>query len=325
MCEREVDFMTILITGGAGFIGSHLVEKLSNSSEKIIVLDNLSSGSFNLRLLKELNDVTIIKGEITDTQLLNELIAKCTKIYHLAAMNRAPRSIEDPLLSNKVNITGTLKILESARKFDIESIVFASSSSVYGRSEKFPRRENGETFPAHPYAVGKLASEYYCDIYYQLYGLKVKVLRYFAVYGPRQSPTLKYAAVIPIFVMNAIAGKSNTIYGNGTQTRNFTYVDDTVKATIEAMKNKRASGKIINVASPREVSLIEILDILKRISGNESDVQYKDWRQGDAKRAIPDLTRANDILALTKCIQIEEGLKKVFEWYKLNPNFFRSP
>ncbi|MHA1932815.1 MAG: GDP-mannose 4,6-dehydratase [Promethearchaeota archaeon] len=315
--------MTVLITGGAGFIGSHLIEALIESNVQIIVLDDLSSGSHNLKLLKKFKNVNIRKGDITDDQLLNELVAECSEIYHLAAMNRAPRSIENPLYSNKINITGTLKILEAARKFDVDRMVFASSSSVYGRSKIFPRRENGETLPAHPYALGKLASEYYCDIYYQLYGIKVKKLRYFAVYGPRQSPTIKYAAVIPIFTMNVIAGKKNTIFGDGTQTRNFTFVKDTVKATIEAMNTDKATGKIINVASPREVSLLDLLEILAQITGEKVDVQYEEWRKGDAKRAVPDLTLAGEILGMNKCIQIEEGLKEVFSWYKENPTFFQ--
>ena len=220
--------MVTLITGGAGFIGSHLAEQLSEKNEEMIILDNLSTGTHNLELLRKLKNVSIIKGDITDQQLIKECVSKCTKIYHLAAMNRAPRSIDNPIQSHEMNVTGTLYLLEAARNHDIKNLVFTSSSSVYGRSEQFPRRESGKTRPSHPYAVGKLASEYYCDVYQHLYGLNIKILRYFAVYGPRQSPKMKYAAVIPTFINNIIKNKKITIYGDGTQTRNFTFVNDTV-------------------------------------------------------------------------------------------------
>ncbi|MFX0126420.1 MAG: NAD-dependent epimerase/dehydratase family protein [Candidatus Hodarchaeota archaeon] len=314
--------MSILITGGAGFIGSHLVEALVKLDSDIIVLDNFSTGRFNLHLLEKYPSVTVVKGDIADWDTVNRLTAKSSKIFHLAAMNRAPRSIEDPLLSNEINITGTLYILEAARKHSVERIVFASSSSVYGRSEVFPRRENGETRPAHPYAVGKLASEYYCDIYHFLYGLNITSLRYFAVYGPRQSPFITYAAVIPVFIRNLIEGNPITIFGDGTQTRNFTFVEDTVRSTIMAMDSNKTSGKILNVASQREVSLNELLKIIEEISGQSIKVRYEDWRQGDAKRAVPDLALAKRIIGFVPETSIKEGVKRTYEWFKANPDYF---
>ncbi len=311
-----------LISGGAGFIGSHLVENLSKQGEELIVLDDFSAGIHNLNLLKTLETVTLVEGNILDSELVNKLVAKSSKIYHLAAMNRAQHSIENPLNAHEVNLTGTLNILEAARKYDVEKVVFASSSSVYGVSQKFPRREDGETKPAHPYAVGKLASEHYCNVYYHLFGLKIKILRYFAVYGPRQSSTLKYAAVIPIFIRNLIEKKPITVYGDGTQRRNFTFVDDTVKATIAAMKSNKATGKTINISNEKEISLNEVIKHLEKIVNYPIQIIYQDWRKGDAKRAPADISLAKTILGLTPETTIEQGLKKTYDWTINNLNFF---
>lgn len=314
--------MTTLITGGAGFIGSHLVEVLANQDEEIIVLDDFSTGTQNLILLKKLKNVTVTGGNVIDFEIINDLVSNCSNIYHLAAMNRAQRGIENPLYAHKVNTTGSLNILEAARKNDVEGIVFTSSSSVYGRSPEFPRRETGITQPAHPYAVGKLSSEYYCDVYHHLFGLKVKILRYFAVYGPRQSPTLEYAAVIPTFIKKTIQREPLKVYGDGTQRRNFTYVEDVVKATLTAMKSNRATGKIINIANENEIALNKVIKILEKISGHSIQVNYEDWQIGDAMRAPADILMAKEILGVKKQIGIEEGLRKTYEWILRNPYYF---
>jgi UDP-glucose 4-epimerase len=314
--------MTVFITGGAGFIGSHLVEEMSKTKEKIIIFDDFSAGKHNLPFLKDLSNVSIIKGSITDYNSVKQSISQCSEIVHLAAMNRAPLSIENPILANEVNVNGTLNILEAARKYDIQKIVFASSSSVYGRSPKYPRREIDKPHPAHPYAVGKLASELYCDVYHHLYGLQIAVLRYFAVYGPRQSSTIRYAAVIPIFVNCIIQGNPLPIYGDGTQRRNFTFVEDTVKVTIAAINSDSATGKVINISSPIEVSLNQIIDILEQISGKKGKKMFKNWRKGDVKQAPPDLSLAEKVIGDMPRTSIREGIEKTYNWYLNFPNYF---
>ncbi|PWI49280.1 LPS biosynthesis protein WbpP [Candidatus Heimdallarchaeota archaeon B3_Heim] len=314
--------MSIFISGGAGFIGSHLAETLSKKDEKITIYDNFSAGRFNNKLLENFPNIRIIDGDITDYPKLNDAMKGCVKIYHLAALNRAPRSIENPFLSNSVNITGTLNLLEIARKMDIKDFAFSSSSSVYGLSEQFPRKEDGKTIPTHPYGVGKLSSEYYCNVYHQLYGINVVILRYFAVYGPRQSPNMKYSAVIPIFIKAFLSGKTIAVYGDGEQKRNFTYVSDTINATIKAMKLNKGGYKIINIANHNEVTLNEILERLKEISGRKPDVAYKPFRKGDVKRANPDLSRMNFDLGYQAQNNIESGLRKTFEWYQKHPRYF---
>ncbi|MFX0125400.1 MAG: NAD-dependent epimerase/dehydratase family protein [Candidatus Hodarchaeota archaeon] len=314
--------MKILITGGAGFIGSHLVESIAKQGNEIMVLDDFSTGTHNLSLLKSLKNVTVVEGTISNSHLVDNVVSNCSIIYHLAAMNRAQRSIENPLAAHEVNITGTLNILEAARRYDIEGIVFASSSSVYGSSKEFPRREDNSCKPIHPYAVGKLASEHYCIVYYHLYGLNVKILRYFAVYGPRQSPMLPYAAVIPIFIKKAISKKKLTIFGDGTQRRNFTFVEDTVQATIAAMKSLGATGRILNIANENEISLNEVISILERISGHSLQVTYEDWRLGDIKRAPADISSCKEILGIEPTTTIADGIKKTYEWNLKNPRYF---
>ncbi|NHJ25039.1 MAG: NAD-dependent epimerase/dehydratase family protein [Candidatus Lokiarchaeota archaeon] len=316
--------MKSLVTGGAGFIGSHLVKKLVENKQEVIVLDNFSSGRYNYKFLETMPKVDIIEGSIINRDVVHDAISQCDNIYHLAAFNRVPRSIEDPILSNEINITGTLNILEAARKFDIESIVYSSSSSVYGMSKEFPRVENCNPMPKSPYAVGKLASEYYCQVYEDLYNIKVKILRYFAVYGPKQSPIIKYAAVIPYFILNALNGRKLPVYGDGNQRRNFTFVEDTVNATILAMKSDRASGEIINIANESEISLNEIIDLLKEELNKDILVEYYPWRKGDVKHAYPDLSKMKKILGYRSIYSIEKGIKTTLDWYKSNPSYFED-
>ncbi|MHA2244559.1 MAG: NAD-dependent epimerase/dehydratase family protein [Candidatus Hodarchaeales archaeon] len=314
--------MVTLVTGGAGFIGSHLIETLSKLGEEIIILDNFSIGSYNLPFLRKFENITIIEGDITNQETVNDVVAKSSKIFHLAAMNRAPRSIENPIKSNEANITGTLYILEAARKHNIEGVVFASSSSVYGRSGDLPRKEDGKTCPSHPYAVGKLASEYYCDVFNYLYGLKVKILRYFAVYGPRQSSKVKYAAVIPIFIKNVIKGKPITVFGDGTQTRNFTFVKDNVKATIAAMESNKSTARILNIANQTEISINQVIKYLEEISGRTIKTNYNDWRHGDIKRSPAYTESTKKILGFEAGTSIIEGLKLTYNWHLNNHNYF---
>lgn len=314
--------MAVLITGGAGFIGSHLVEKLSETEDEVIVLDDFTSGRQNIAVLDKLTNVSIITGSITNFELIKDLASSSSRIYHLAALNRVPRSIEDPLLANEVNITGTLNILEAARNSDVEEVLFSSSSSVYGNSDKFPRKENGEVIPKNPYAVGKLAAENYCKVYQEIYGLKVKILRYFAVYGPRQSPNIKYAAVVPLFLRNAIYNEVLPVFGDGMQRRNFTYVSDVVDATIRIMDTKKTNGMIINIANESEVSLNDIVKLLKDITNKELLVRYLPWRIGDVKRVSPDISRLKEIIGFNPNISIEEGLRRSYIWYKANLTYF---
>ncbi|MFW9995703.1 MAG: NAD-dependent epimerase/dehydratase family protein, partial [Candidatus Odinarchaeota archaeon] len=256
----------VLITGGAGFIGSHLVERFIDVRKTgIIVLDDLSAGNHNVKLLKSLQ-IELVIGDITSKEILSGLPREIDAIIHLAAMNRAPRSIKDPVQSNKVNVCGTVEILELARQRDCR-VIFASSSSVFGQLSVTPRPEETTDFlPSHPYGLGKMASEHYCRLYQELYGLDTRIIRYFAVYGPRQSPKLTYSAVIPKFINAVINDQPVTLFG-GEQSRHFTFVKDTVEATYLLSRAEKTRKKVFQIGGMEEITINELVNILEEIAG----------------------------------------------------------
>jgi nucleoside-diphosphate-sugar epimerase len=313
--------MTVLVTGGAGFIGSHLAEALLARGEDVIVFDNLGVGSQNVAPLKAAG-ASVVKGDICDAAAIHKTMRSVDSVFHLAAMNRAQRSIARPLEANAVNVDGTLNVLEAARKHDVERFVFASSSSVYGGGAT-KLSEDAKPKPLHPYGVGKLAGEEYCRVYNDLYSLKTVSLRYVSVYGPRQRADIEYAAVIPKFIGAMLARKPLTVYGTGAQTRQFTFVRDTVDATLAAWRApasraSRAWGGVFNVATSEETSVNEIVRCLERLARAKAKVRREAMPASDPLRNAIDVRAAKRALGFSAKYSFERGLRETFEWFERN-------
>ncbi|MEW6104045.1 MAG: NAD-dependent epimerase/dehydratase family protein [bacterium] len=306
--------MKVLVTGGAGFIGSHLVEGLVSSGCDVIVIDNLSVSDCNISILKNLG-ASINICNIANFDEIKGLFKGVDKVFHLAAMNRAQRSIENPLLANEYNITGTLNVLEASKRAGVSMFINVSSSSVYAGVRDRLLSEDMPLLPPHPYGVGKLAGEHYARIYYELYGMQYVTLRYFSVYGPRQLGDIDKAGVIAKFIHSAFSNKPLTIYGNGEQKRNFTYVSDVCSLTIKAGETKEAIGKVINLANPNEVSVNYLADVIKKILGRNLKVEYLPPISGDPKRNPADISRLKEIFGFSPKVDFREGIEKTIDWY----------
>ena len=296
----------ILVTGGCGFIGSNMVEELHETND-VVVLDDLSTGyRHNLDGLK----VSLIEGSITDIDKVHEASEGIDYVFHLAALPSVPRSVADPLTSNEINITGTLNVLMAAKECGVKKLVFASSSAVYGDSPIQPKVEDMFPEPLSPYAVNKLTGEYYCQVFNDLYGLPTTSVRYFNVYGPRQDPDSEYAAVIPKFISMMKDGTPPTIYGDGEQTRDFTYVRDTVQGTIRAAIMPSVDGMVVNIASGKSITLNELVEVLSRIMKSETESSYTPSREGDIKHSQADISKARD-MAYAPAYDTESGLREM--------------
>lgn len=304
-----------LVTGGAGFIGSNIAHELVKRKEKVIILDNLSNGKLNN--LKEIRkQIKFIEGDVRDLPLLKRITKNVDFVLHQAALRGVFQSVQKPLEVNEVNITGTLNVLMAARENKVKRVVFASSSSVYGN---LPSGRNVETLalrPESPYALTKLAGEEYCRLFNKLFGLKTVVLRYFNVFGPRQNPNDPYAAVIPIFINNALKGKSSEIHGNGKQSRDFTYVENIVRANLLATVAKNAAGQAFNIAAGQTTSIQNLHDKIQEFLGINILPAYKENRPGDMPRSHANISKARKFLKYSSPISFDEGLKKVIIWYK---------
>lgn len=301
--------MRYIITGGAGFIGSHLAEELVRRRKKVVVIDNLSTGNIkNLAAIR--HKIEFIKGDILNLELLKKTIEKEDIIFHQAALPSVARSLQDPLLSNRVNVEGTLNVLISARDNNAKRIVFASSSSVYGDSVKLPKTESMCQNPKSPYALTKLTAETYMGLFYKLYGLETVSLRYFNVFGPRQDPSSQYSAVIPKFISMIKEGKQPVIYGDGKQSRDFTYVANVVSANILASESKKASGEFMNVACGERFTLVKLIKELEKIIGKKVTINFSDERKGDVKHSLADIRKAKELLGYEVKVKFSEGLRK---------------
>ena len=304
-----------LVTGGAGFIGSNIVGELVSRSEDVVVFDDLSTGhEKNLEGIG--SEIEFIKGDIRNADEVRAAMKGVDHVLHQAALASVPRSIDDPLLVNDVNINGTLTVLEEAKKAGVKNLVYAASSSAYGETEKLPKTEDILPCPLSPYAVTKLVGEYYCSVYSQVYGLPTISIRYFNVFGPKQDPASQYAAVIPIFISHLLKGKAPTIYGDGEQSRDFTYVKNVVNANIAASKCGAASGQMINVACGGKYTLNELYSILSGLIGVDIDPVYAETRPGDVKHSHADITMAEDLFGYSVEISFEEGLERTVDWYR---------
>jgi len=306
--------MKVVVTGGAGFIGSNLAEELSKKHD-VIIIDNLSTGRME-NLDEIINKVNFIKGSITDQELLRKAFAGADTVFHQAAMPSVQRSIDDPIASNEANVDGTLNVLVAARDCGVGKVVYASSSSVYGDTPTLPKKEDMMPNPKSPYAVSKLAGEYYCRVFSEVYGLSTACLRYFNVYGPRQDPQSQYSAVIPIFVTKILAGEPPIILGDGTQTRDFTFVKDVVTANILAMESE-AEG-VFNIACGHRVSLNELAANIMEIADTRLDSIYDKPRLGDIKDSLADISSARNEMGYEPSFDLNSGLEETIKWFRRN-------
>ncbi len=310
---------TYLVTGGAGFIGSHIVEALLQSGGKVKVLDNFITGrKENLEGLLE--NIELIEGDIRNIDTVKKAVKGVDCILHQAALRSVPMSIEDPWAYNEVNVTGTLNILLAARDAGVKRIVCASSSSCYGDTDKLPQTEIQTPCPISPYAVSKLAGEHYCNVFSNIYGLETLSLRYFNVFGPKQDPTSQYAVVIPIFIKAALDGRHLEVHGDGLQTRDFTYISNAVKANVLAATSpNRLSGEVLNIACGERHSLMDLIGTLSKIHGKEPKITHTQPRKGDVRHTYANIDRAKELINYEPDVRLEEGLKKTVEWFKKNP------
>jgi nucleoside-diphosphate-sugar epimerase len=304
-----------LVTGGAGFIGSNLVIRLVEEGRRVRVLDNLSTGRLeNLESVK--HDIDLIEGDIRDLPTVQKCMEGIACVFHQAALPSVPRSIEDPLQSNETNITGTLHVLLAARDNRVKRLIFASSSSVYGDTQVLPKIENMPPSLLSPYALNKMTGEYYCKLFASEYGLETISLRYFNVFGPRQSPTSDYAAVIPKFITALLTEQAPIIYGDGEQTRDFTYIDNVVEANLLAAQVDSCSGQILNIATGERISLNNLVRDLESITKTRIAPDYAEPRRGDVRHSLADISQARSFLGYDPTVDFRSGLLKTLEWFR---------
>jgi UDP-glucose 4-epimerase len=302
----------VLVTGGAGFIGSNLAEELAKEND-VIILDDLSTGRMeNIKGLIEKNNVNFIRGSITDPDFLQKSFADIDYVFHQAAIPSVPRSIKDPKNSNEANITGTLNILIAARDAGIKKVVFASSSSVYGNTPTLPKSENMPINPLSPYAITKVTGEFYCRIFQNLYGLQTVALRYFNVFGPRQDPNSQYAAVIPKFINAMLNDKAPVIYGDGEQSRDFTFIKHVVSANILACESEMTG--VFNMACGRRITINQLVNNINEILGKNIKPLFEKPRPGDIKHSMADISKAKAFGFEPKS-NFREELKETIRWF----------
>ncbi len=306
--------MRYIVTGGAGFIGSNLAERLARDHDVVIIDDFATGRRENIEHLVRHPRVTFIEGSVTDLVLLTDACAGADGIFHQAAIASVPRSVEKPLETNEVNVAGTVNVLWAAKECGVPTVVAASTSAIYGDDPAFPKRETMAPTPLSPYAVSKLAGEYYGKVFSDLYGIRAIFLRYFNVFGPRQDPNSEYAAVIPKFITRLLDGKPPIIYGDGEQTRDFIFVTDVVQANIQAMASG-ASG-VFNIAGGRRVSLNELATDLSEITGMHARPLYEPLRQGDVRDSLADISRARDAFGFSPRYSVDEGLRETVAWFR---------
>jgi len=304
--------MRVLVTGGGGFIGSHIAAHLLESGYRVRVLDNFATGRReNLLVLG--GEVELIEGDIQSYERVSKAVAGCEIVLHQAALPSVPRSVQDPLTSNATNVIGTLNVLLAARDHDVRRVVCASSSSVYGANTDQSKREDGLTLPISPYATAKLAAEGYARSMHGVYGLDTVALRYFNVFGPRQDPTSQYAAVVPNFITAMLAGRPPVIFGDGEQSRDFTYVANVVHANMLAIDAAGAAGRVYNVACGQRVTLNRLVAALRELLGSGIEAVYSAPRVADVRHSLADLSRARAELGYEPSVQLRDGLQRTID------------
>lgn len=306
---------TFLVTGGAGFIGSHIATGLVQRGGKVRVLDNLCSG-FEANLSHLGKDCELIHGDVCDPAAVAKAADGVEVAFHEAALASVPASVRDPLASHAACVTGTVNVLDAARKSGVRRVVFAASSAAYGDQPFSSKREDDPHDPLSPYAAAKIASEYYCKSFTKSFGLETACLRYFNVYGPRQDPKSEYSAVIPIFVSKLLAGERPTIYGDGEQSRDFVFVSDVVQANLLAAERPEAVGQVFNVGTGRRFTLLQLMATLNDLLELKVEPIFADPRAGDVRESLADITRARTLLGYEPQHSLEQGLRQSIEYYK---------
>jgi UDP-glucose 4-epimerase len=304
-----------LVTGGAGFIGANLVEALLREGKTVRVLDNLATGRLE-NIAPFLSQIDFLESDIRDLDAVRQAVSGVDVVLHQAALPSVPRSVADPLTSNQVNVTGTLNVLIAARDADVRRVVAASSSSVYGNSAVLAKVETMPVEPLSPYAVSKLATERYCQAFTQVYGLPTISLRYFNVFGPHQDPASHYAAVIPKFIAMMLRGEQPTVYGDGLQSRDFTYIDNVVAANLLAAEAPESISGYFNVACGDRISLLELIERLNTILGTDLVARHEPARPGDVRDSQADITRVRETLGFAPLVSFDDGLRQTVEFFR---------
>ncbi|MGD9309413.1 MAG: SDR family oxidoreductase [Desulfosarcina sp.] len=306
-----------LVTGGAGFIGSHLVDELVQNECRVKVLDNLSTG--HRRNIDHLADqIDFTEGDIRDTGVLDKVIVGCDVVFHQAAVVSVSQSVDDPIHSCEVNDLGTVRVLDASRRAGVRRVVLASSSAVYGNDPRLPKSEDMAPMPLSPYAVQKLAGEFYASIFGRLYGLETVCLRYFNVFGPRQDPSSPYSGVISIFMSKAADRQPPTIYGDGSQSRDFIYVSDVVQANFVAATQAEAAGKKYNVGTGESIRIRDLWDLICNISNIQVDPIFAPRRPGDIRESLSDINSIRSSLGFRPQVNLRKGLEQTLVWYRSN-------
>jgi nucleoside-diphosphate-sugar epimerase len=303
-----------LVTGGAGFIGSHLCEELIRRGERVRVVDSLITGK--RENLAHLPQVEFLQGDLADVDVARRAVQGIEYVLHQAAIPSVPRSVEDPVTSNRANIDASLSVLVAARDAGVRRVVYAGSSSAYGNSETLPKVETMPTAPLSPYALQKLVAEQYCQMFTSLYGFETVTIRYFNVFGPRQDPSSPYSGVISLFISALCEDRRPTIYGDGEQTRDFTYVANVVDGVLRACHAPGASGEIINVATGGRISLKQLFETVKRKVGSQLEPIYSEPRAGDVRDSQADIGKAERLLGYTPSVSFDDGLGRTVAWYR---------
>lgn len=307
---------TVLVTGGAGFIGSHIAAALTKSGARVRVIDDLSTGHHEN--IEEIGGaVDFVQASLNDEAAVKQALEDVELVFHEAAIPSVPRSVENPRETHEACVDATFSLLLAARNAKVRRVVYAASSSAYGDQPTLPKSEEMRPDPLSPYAVAKLVGEYYCQVFYRSYGLETVALRYFNVFGPRQDPSSQYSGVISRFISVLMSGETPVIFGDGEQTRDFTFVRNVVDANLRAAETTKGIGEIINVANGKQITLNELLDTLKRITHRtDAQAEYKEGRTGDVRHSVADISRAREFLGYESRVGLEEGLRLTMDWWK---------
>ena len=307
--------MRYLVTGGAGFIGSNTVDELVRRGHGVVVLDDLSSGKED-NLAEVRGKITFMKGSITDIETVQKAMVQADYVIHLAARTSVPRSVKDPVDTNRINVDGTLNVLVAARDNKVKRVVLAASSSAYGDTPTLPKSEDMQPLPISPYGVSKYVGELYAQTFGRCYGLENVSLRYFNIFGPRQDPDSPYSGVLSRFSTAFLDSTPPVVFGDGEQTRDFTYVDNAVQANILACEAPSASGRTFNIGTGHAVSLNQVLQMLQKASGKTLETKYEPPREGDIRDSLADIRLAKEFLGYEPTVLFEEGLERTFSWYQ---------